>query len=271
MHQNYSLEKLVTSQYLDHEILAKRKTFHRLEDPYIYLPDEIFKRLNTQKSQAILDIGCGNGDILVYLAEHGIKGIYTGIDISPGMLKEAEINAQKADTPMTFVVANAEMLPFSDASFDAVTAKFSLHCVENIPRAINEIYRVLKPGGKFVIVCRSNRSQKDFDEFRKKLAEKFGLRIIPNMSSRFTLETLPDLVKNFYKKEFASIETVIRITEPELFVDYLSTYRTHFEPTPSEKTWTKILEMARAEIQKIILEHGEYAETIVHGVTLCTK
>lgn len=94
----------------------------------------------------VLDVACGTGDMAVSLVERSCT--VTGVDISEEMLAIAR---QKA--PMvTFMIADAEHLPFPDASFDAVTCAFGVRNFVHLEQGLNEMLRVLKPGGQLVIL-----------------------------------------------------------------------------------------------------------------------
>ncbi len=98
-----------------------------------------------QTNLRILDVGCGGGFLSNYLSSHGYR--VSGIDLSEESLKVAEKydQTQKVD----YRIADAQNLPFSDASFDVITAMDFLEHVENPAQIIKEISRVLKPGGIF--------------------------------------------------------------------------------------------------------------------------
>jgi 2-polyprenyl-6-hydroxyphenyl methylase/3-demethylubiquinone-9 3-methyltransferase len=96
-------------------------------------------------SSMILDVGCGAGFLTNELALAGHK--VTGVDLSETSLAVAAVH-DKTKT-VTYKVANAYELPFSDASFDILCAMDFLEHVEDPARAIKEFSRVLKPGGKF--------------------------------------------------------------------------------------------------------------------------
>ncbi len=94
----------------------------------------------------VLDVACGTGDMAVSLVERGCT--VTGIDLSEEMLAIA-----RQKTPMvTFMIADAEHLPFPDASFDAVTCAFGVRNFVHLEQGLNEMLRVLKPGGQLVIL-----------------------------------------------------------------------------------------------------------------------
>lgn len=102
-----------------------------------------------------LDLGCGTGKITFELARslRG-KGRVIGLDFNEAMLKIAEERLSKASYPQSirFLLGNAMALPFPDATFDYATAGFLLRNVTNLEKALNEMVRVVKPGGRIVIL-----------------------------------------------------------------------------------------------------------------------
>src|SRR5687767_8449837 len=102
-----------------------------------------------------LDVGTGTGDFaLALLARSARSAAVTGVDISTGMLAIAARRAARARVGARYgrVLASVEALPFPDASFDRATAGFVIRNVGDIPRGLREIRRVLRPGGRAVIL-----------------------------------------------------------------------------------------------------------------------
>lgn len=101
----------------------------------------------------LLDVAGGTGDIAFrFAARTDPKARATVLDINPGMLAVGEKRAVKkgfADR-ITFVDGNAEALPLPDRQFDAYTIAFGIRNVPDIPKALKEAFRVLKPGGRFL-------------------------------------------------------------------------------------------------------------------------
>jgi demethylmenaquinone methyltransferase/2-methoxy-6-polyprenyl-1,4-benzoquinol methylase len=97
----------------------------------------------------VLDACTGTGDIAMRLAAAvGPTGQVTGLDFSPQMLAVAR--QRPLTTPIDWIEGDLMALPFADASFDAVTVGYGLRNVTSIPGALQEIKRVLKPGGRMV-------------------------------------------------------------------------------------------------------------------------
>jgi SAM-dependent methyltransferase len=94
--------------------------------------------------QRVLEVGCGTGCDLLQFARHGAQAV--GVDITPEHLRLArERVGQLAEVRE----ADATKLPFADGSFDYVYSHGVLHHIENPRQAVEEIFRVLKPGGRF--------------------------------------------------------------------------------------------------------------------------
>jgi ubiquinone/menaquinone biosynthesis C-methylase UbiE len=94
-----------------------------------------------------LEIGSGTGYFTLNLLRAGLIGQATCSDISPGMLETLEANAARLGLEVQTEPADAERLPFADASFDLVFGHAILHHIPDLPRAFTEFERVLAPGG----------------------------------------------------------------------------------------------------------------------------
>lgn len=106
------------------------------------------RAVNPQPDERVLDLAAGTGTSSVALSKTGAHVV--AADFSPGMI---EVGRQKHGTNplIEFVQADATQLPFEDNSFDAVTMSFGLRNVVEPKKALTELYRVTKPGGRIVI------------------------------------------------------------------------------------------------------------------------
>jgi demethylmenaquinone methyltransferase/2-methoxy-6-polyprenyl-1,4-benzoquinol methylase len=111
------------------------------------------QRLPLSPGGVLLDVATGTGDVLIAAAKaHPEYKTFVGVDISPGMLSLAGPKAKAAGLNAEFRVMSATELAFSDASVDAVTISFGLRNVVDKDKALAEFKRVLKPGGKLLIL-----------------------------------------------------------------------------------------------------------------------
>jgi len=111
--------------------------------------------VDRKNPQSILDIACGTGDFSIAIAEHSYKESHiSGLDLSEGMLEimRRKINGRGLGGRISTVRGNCEKMDFADASFDTVTIGFGIRNFENRETCLKEILRVLKPGGKLVIL-----------------------------------------------------------------------------------------------------------------------
>jgi SAM-dependent methyltransferase len=104
-----------------------------------------------------LEIGAGTGYFSLNMLAGGVIKEATCTDISPGMLDALRANADSLGLPVHTVVADAELLPFDDASFDLVFGHAVLHHIPHLERAFLELQRVLVPGGVLVFAGEPSR------------------------------------------------------------------------------------------------------------------
>ena len=101
------------------------------------------KAARIRPGSQVLEIGSGPGHVADLLVQAG--AMVTGVDFSPKMVEVA----QRKFPAITFRQADAEQLPFEAASFDSVVANFVVHHLARPEIVFREVYRVLKPGGRF--------------------------------------------------------------------------------------------------------------------------
>merc|ERR1712127_107404 len=128
--------------------------------------------LETNAGSTVLDVGCGVGGTSRYLAKSlGPDSQVTGITLSPNQVKRAtELAVEQGVDNAKFTVMNALEMEFPDNSFDVVWACESGEHMLDKEAYINEMMRVLKPGGKFVMATWCQRDDRDvpFDDRDKR-------------------------------------------------------------------------------------------------------
>ena len=104
-----------------------------------------------------LEVGAGTGYFSLNLLQLGVVARVTATDISVGMLNTTSETAKRLGLQIETVRADAEELPFSDASFDLVLGHAVLHHVPDLDRGLREFHRVLRPGGTLVFCGEPSR------------------------------------------------------------------------------------------------------------------
>lgn len=103
----------------------------------------------------VLDVACGTGDFAIAIARAAAPGTrITGVDLSDGMLGigREKVNAAGLGDIITMENGDCERLPYADGTFDRVSVAFGVRNFENLEQGLAEMFRVLKPGGKLVIL-----------------------------------------------------------------------------------------------------------------------
>jgi ubiquinone/menaquinone biosynthesis C-methylase UbiE len=134
--------------------------YDQIEHRRYFVEDHIpaVAEFDEHAGEKVLEIGCGLGTDLLQFARGGAE--VTGLDLTP---RGIELTRKRFDVyglSGTFIVHDAESLPFEDASFDLVYSFGVIHHTPNTRQVVDEIYRVLKPGGKAIVMIYHRRSFK---------------------------------------------------------------------------------------------------------------
>lgn len=220
-------QALRTQQYADSGNLSARAALHqRFSTNKTGWHIWVFDQFEFPAEAAILECGSGPG----WLWKHNAERIPAGwritlSDFSAGMLDDARANLAETPRPDAFryEVADVMALPFADAAFDAVIANHMLYHVPDIPQAIREIHRVLKPGGLLYAATNGIKHMREIHEI--------GARFAPDVYARFreefrenpfTLENGARLIETaFPQVEKRLYEDALVVTENEPLVAYI--------------------------------------------------
>ena len=145
--------------------------------------------IGATKDNILLDVAGGTGDVAIgFLENSGARAIVC--DLNHSMLlsgKQKVIDQNKIHLNLDWVHGSAENLPFPDSCFDYCTISFGIRNVTNINKALSEIHRVLKPGGKFACLEFS-----DIDHGSvKRFYDLYSFKIIPKIGALITGSRAP--------------------------------------------------------------------------------
>jgi len=159
-----------------------------------------------------LDVAGGTGDIAFRIIDASRRQAKaTVFDINSSMLAVGKQRAQKRgiSEQVKFVEGNAEKLPFGNNSFDAYTIAFGIRNVPHISKALNEAYRVLKPGGRFLCLEFSEPDVPMLD----KTYDQWSMRVIPKIGQIVTGEEEPYQYLVESVRKFPNQQTFVEMIE----------------------------------------------------------
>jgi demethylmenaquinone methyltransferase/2-methoxy-6-polyprenyl-1,4-benzoquinol methylase len=148
----------------------------------------------------VLDVATGTGDMAILLTRQLPGSTVTGVDISTGMLEigRQKITRLRLEQRVVLQTGDGEALEFPDACFDAITVAFGVRNFENLERGLREMLRVLKPGGRLVVLefsqPRTPGVRQLYDLYLRLVAPNVGRMV---SSSREAYQYLNDSVKAF--------------------------------------------------------------------------
>jgi len=150
---------------------------------------------NAKAGDAVLDIAGGTGDMAQAFAKQvGPKGTVVHTDINLAMLRQGRDRLLDEGLLLPTTVCDAEALPFSDASFNVVCVSFGLRNMTHKDRALAEMARVLKPGGKLLVLEFSKVAQplsKVYDWYSFEVLPRLGKMVAGDDASyRYLAESI---------------------------------------------------------------------------------
>ena len=150
--------------------------------------NSVISLLDLKENMNFLDIGCGTGYAVSQVAKlTNYKGSYFGVDLSSGMIEKAEKNFGDKEN-IYFIRSSSESIPLEDDYFDTIICTNSFHHYLHPDKAMNEIYRLLKVGGKIFIL------DPTADHWYIKLADKFIKIIEPQHVKIYSTEEFKNLM-----------------------------------------------------------------------------
>jgi ubiquinone/menaquinone biosynthesis C-methylase UbiE len=232
--------------------------------------ETLCEAVDLRGGQRVLDVAAGNGNATLAAARRYADVVST--DYVGALLERGRERAEAERLPVTFQVADAEALPFDDASFDVVLSTFGVMFTPNQQQAANEMIRVCRPGGKIGL---ANWTPQGFVGRLFKIIGKY-VPPAPGAKSPMLWGDRAHLEEMFGSKGTVAAETktyMMRYKSPEHWIDVFRTYY-----GPMVKTFAAIDDNARdaleADLHALIDElnlakdgtnvvPGEYLEVVI--------
>lgn len=172
--------------------------------------DAMMDWLTPRNGQRLLDVAGGTGDISFRFMARAPEASAVVLDMTESMLVEGRKRAEAGNLAdkLDWVVGDAMALPFEDNSFDRYTISFGIRNVTRIPMALEEAYRVLKPGGRLMVL---EFSQLPNDGMQK-LYDLYSFNVIPRMGK---------LIADDYDSYQYLVESIRKFPDQETFAQMI--------------------------------------------------
>lgn len=217
----------------------------------------LFDFVKAPEDASVLELGVGSAKLWQVNRERIPQNwSITLSDMSEGMLGDARTNVADIPARFSFQVVDAQQIPFEDSSFDLVMANHMLYHVPDTDKAISEIRRVLKPGGRFYAGTGGLTHMKELEDFvAEHMATKlFG--VFTKMSStveHFALENGQEKLSKHFKnvKLHLPPPSHLHVTEAEPFMAYIL----------SMARWSELIEgVSKKQVDEVVAEARKIAE-----------
>lgn len=221
----------------------------------------LFDRLEPAPDARILEVGCGDGTFWLRNADRIPAGWrVTLTDLSNGMVEAAR--SRLGNEPrFVFLPADVQRLPFHEEQFDLVLANNMLYHVADLPLAVSEIHRVLKPGGK---LCASTMSTRHLQELED-IAVSFDpdLRVLDPAISRFHFDNGAAYLSPYFTDlRLLQYQDELMVNEAEPLLEYM----TSTPMNARDKLVGPALARFREHVERLLKQAGTLRMTKENGI-----
>ena len=253
---------LPATQYADDRNLRARQALWAQLDPDVPLIPWVLDLAGMDGGEAVLDAGCGNGLYLAGLAARRHRGAVVGLDLSSGML-----GAVTAEVPL--VGGDVQALPFAAGAFDVALVPHVMHHVPDRTLATAELRRVVRPGGRCVIVTNGEGSMAGLQAVVEGAAGG-GWRWERPAETVFSLENGgAQLGTAFEQVERVDLRRAVVVTDAEVVAAYVESVRDHYEDQLPAGRWDAVVAASRRWAASAIGAQGALRLSTVMGAFVC--
>ncbi|MSS14219.1 MerR family transcriptional regulator [Porcincola intestinalis] len=217
------MERSLASQYRSATNLSARIALHSLysTNPEGWFP-WLYRKLELAPGMRVLEVGCGDGALWTCRHEELPRPISIVLsDISDGMIRDVRRNIRQDLQSFTFQVFDCANIPYADNTFDLVIANHVLFYADDLPGTLQELARVLRPGGRFICSSYSSRHMHEIRDLVRLFDSHISLSL-GHLYERFGLENGQSLLSPVFSSvRLLRYEDGLRITDPQPLIEYI--------------------------------------------------
>ncbi len=217
------MERSLASQYRSATNLSARIALHSLysTNPEGWFP-WLYRKLELAPGMRVLEVGCGDGALWTCRHEELPRPISIVLsDISDGMIRDVRRNIRQDLQSFTFQVFDCANIPYADNTFDLVIANHVLFYADDLPGTLQELARVLRPGGRFICSSYSSRHMHEIRDLVRLFDSHISLSQ-GHLYERFGLENGQSLLSPVFSSvRLLRYEDELRITDPQPLIEYI--------------------------------------------------
>ena len=256
--------QVLREQYKDGSKLSARIRLHQRFSTNRYGQMRwMLDRIQVPEDARVLELGCGTGLLWRGSTQvpRGWRVILT--DMSDGMIRETRASLARLGHSFSYSQADAQAIPFRDASFDAVIANHMLYHVPDIPRALGEVRRVLKPAGFCYAATMGLANMRELDQLA---ARFFSIPRMTESTARFGLES----GEAYMRRAFSDVKLErypdsLVVTEAAPLMDYICSMRVRSRISDEQ------IAALRRHLDDEIAAHGEIRITKDSGLFIARR
>ncbi len=262
----------VGQMYLTDEALRIRQETHELySDPKLDFTEWAIGSVKWQGDEVVLDVGSGPGRYYHALRARYPDVEYYACDLYAGMI-------QTHPAKNTLALADAQRLPYPDATFDVVMANHMLFHVYDVERALRELRRVVKPGGFVMATTNSIHTMPEFQALMRRAITLLSppgtanVRVPGQHTDPFTLESGTRLFcRHFFAVVRYDLPRALVFPTAEPALAYLNSTRSVREAElPQGVNWDEMMMIVREQIGRLIDHFGELTVNTLSGLLVAT-
>ncbi len=266
---------LRNNQYKTAANLEARIALHRdySANPYLW-QRWVFDRLALEAGMAVLEVGCGTADLWAQNLDRlppGVRAVLGDYSIGMAQTARQKLAGQTGPAGFGFLTLDAQFIPFPDDTFDRAAANHMLYHVPDIERAVAELHRVLRPGGRLIAATNGNAHMGEIiDLARRFMPPGYNQAWLQSSQlRRYALENALELIgASFEMVELHQYEDSLEVTQAGPILAYIGSMST-FDPANGGPGVE--LDAVRAYLEDHFAHHATFHVTKSGGVAVGIK